>query len=286
MCAPPLRSHLGCAFFEVRLTHSSTGQPPRCALRLRGELGSVRRRRPAQVTSVDIIREYLDMRDPAVIGLQKRYHKSYSDFINWPLTRPIALGDVGKWSSGKTFSQEENISKYGISFNSRGGATVASRALTSASGVATKFKAAGDIPPANTALVKTKAGVSLMLKACASHVLQARNLREEVVEDRASLVQALQDLGMEYSWWKHRIVVSSILKADIATVALAQSRSQRVDINATVDASVPFELVDADLGLEIGYQGEHTLVDLLATDVVLAFDYTKLRKGRWWHSWS
>lgn len=226
------------------------------------------------------------MKDPAVIKLQKDYHHSYSDYINWPLTRPIKVGDIGKWSSGKTFSHEENISKYGITVTTSSGATIGSRAFTSAAGVEMKFKAAGDLPPATTALVKAKAGVSLALNANSSCVLRARNLREEAVADKAALEKALKGLGKDAAWWKHRIVVTSVIKADIVTIALAHSSKQRVDINAEAKTPVPFEIVDADLGLQVGYQGAHTLVELLAKDVVLAFQYSKLRKGNWWHSWT
>lgn len=202
------------------------------------------------------------------------------------MTRPLTLGDIGKWSSGKTFSHEENISKYGITFTTRSGATVGSRAYTSAAGVDMKFKAAGDLPLASTTLVKAKAGVSLALNTSASCVLRARNLREEAVADRAALEKALKDLGRDSDWWKHRIVITSIVKADIVTVALASSSNQRVDINADVNTPVPFELVDVALGLQVGYQGAHTTVELLAEDVPLAFQYSKLRKGKWWHSWA
>lgn len=225
------------------------------------------------------------MKDQAVTKLQKDYHGSYADFINWPLTRSLDLGDIGKWSSGKTFTLEESVTKYGIKLATRGGATVSSRAFTSAAGVDIKFKAEGSLPPANTALLKAKAGVSIALNSNSSCVLRARNLREETVADKPVLEGALKGLGKDSDWWKHRIVITSIIKADIATVVLARSGGQRVDINADVETAIPFEIADASLGLQIGYQGAHTVVELLVLDVVLAFQYSKLRKGRWWHSW-
>jgi hypothetical protein len=146
-----------------------------------------------------------------------------------------------------------------------------------------KFKAAGDLPPARTALVKAKAGVSLALNANASCVLRARNLREEAVFDKVALENDLKSLGKASGWWEHKIVINSIIRADIVTVALARSSKQRVDINANTKTSVPFEIVDVALGLQVGYQGAHTIVELLVTDVALAFQYSKLRKGKWWH---
>src|SRR4029077_2109622 len=133
---------------------------------------------------------------------------------------------------------------------------------------------------------KAKAGVSLALNANSSCVLRARNLREETVADKVLLEKALKDLGKDSDWWKHRIVITSIIKADIVTVALAHSSNQRVDINADVNTPVPFEIVDVALGLQVGYQGTNTIVELLAKDVPLAFQYSKLKKGKWWHSWA
>jgi hypothetical protein len=226
------------------------------------------------------------MSSQAVRKFQKKYRQHYSDYVNWPLTRQVSVGDIGKWSSGKTFAYEENLSKYGVSLATRSGATIASRAFTSAAGVGIQFKAAGDIPPAKTALVKAKAGVSIALDSNASCVLRARNLREETVADKAALEEALSKLGKPPDWWSHRVVISSVVRADLATVALAHSSKQRVDINADIGTEVPFEIVDATLGLQIGYQGSDTSVDLLAKDVVIAFQISKLRNGRrWYHSW-
>ncbi|MCK4414957.1 MAG: hypothetical protein KAY32_15590 [Candidatus Eisenbacteria sp.] len=224
--------------------------------------------------------------DDAVLKLQKRYHKRYREYINWPLTRPLSLGDMGRWSSGKTFSYEQNISDLGVALETRTGAVLTSRGFTTKGGTSTKFKAAGEAPDLHTALVKARAGVSISLSARYACVLRANVLIEESVANRDEAGSTLMALDKDERWWKHRIVVTAILRADAATVALSHSSAQRVDINAGVDCIVPFDLADAELSLEIGFQGEDTSIDLVARDVVLAFQLSKVKKGKWWHSWA
>ncbi|MCK4818935.1 hypothetical protein KA005_24390 [bacterium] len=229
------------------------------------------------------------MSDPAVKKLQKRYYKRYCEYVNWPLSRSITIGDIGKWSSGKMFSRENNLSDYDLKLKPstrRGGAIIKARAFTSEGGVGLKFKASGDMPYPSTALVQAKAGVSIALKARYACVLRAKALEEETVENFVQFEKQLIGLGKDEAWWKHRVVISAVLRAKAATVALSHSIQQRVDINAGVKTMVPFDIADTGLKLELGYQGSDTSVDLLAIDPIVAFQITKLRKGNWWHSWT
>jgi len=226
------------------------------------------------------------MSDPAVRKLQKRYYKRYSEYVNWPLSRSISIGDIGKWSSGKSFSRENNISDYGLKLSTHRGTIIKARAFTSEGGVGLKFKASGDIPYPNTQLVQAKAGVTIALKARYACVLRAKALEEEAVANLVQLEKELIGLGKDQTWWKHRVVISAVLRAKAATIALSHSIQQQVDINAGVKTMVPFDIADTDLKLELGYQGADTSVDLLALYPIVAFQITKLRKGNWWHSWT
>lgn len=226
------------------------------------------------------------MSDRAVLKLTKRYLQTYNERLNWPLTQPVSVGDVGKWSSGKRFQREFNLADEGISVATMPGPAVTSRALATQGTTDISFKLAAEAPRPGTALVAGKAGVSIKLSASSACVLRARSLKSEVASDLRALELGLVGLEKPSDWWKHRVVVSAILKADVATVALSHSSGQRVDINAEVSTVVPFDIADPSLGLSVGFQGSDTTLELLASGIVLAFQLTTLRSnGRWWHSW-
>lgn len=223
------------------------------------------------------------MVDFAVKNFTKRYHGRYRDYINWPLSQPVALGDVGKWSSGKLFSPEFNVTSLGFDLKVRGGATISSRDLEG--GVSRAFKAAGKAPVYSNVLLQANAGVSLMMKKRASFVLEAKSLRTEVVANSASLEKALVNLSKDADWWRHRVVIVSIVKADIVNAFLAFSGNQQVDISADAKTPVPFDISDVSLDLKLAFTGEGTSVDWRAREAVLAFQHAKLRKGKWYRSW-
>ncbi len=223
------------------------------------------------------------MADIAVRNFQKRYHGRYLEYANWPLNRPVALGDVGKWSSGKVFSYEFNISSHGFKLETRNGATTPGRELEG--GVARAYKAAGKAPVYNSALVEARAGVSLAMKKSASFLLEAKILKTESVANMTALEKTLVNLAKDADWWKHRVIIVSILKADITTAAMTYSDRQRVEINADASTPVPFKLTDVNADLQLAFRGEGASVDLLVRDAVVAFQHATLRKGKWYQSW-
>jgi hypothetical protein len=106
------------------------------------------------------------------------------------------------------------------------------------------------------------------------------------VENLSALEQSLLALNKDANWWKNRVVITAILRAESATAALSHSRKQRVDINAGVKTDVPFDIADASLALQVGYQTADTSVDLLAQSPIVAFQVSRMREKGFRHSWS
>ena len=225
------------------------------------------------------------MPDGAVLKLQKHYRRRFNEHINWPLTRAVSVGDIGRWSSGKMFSLDTNVSGLGLAVQTAKGPVLSQRAFTSERGAELVFKAQGETPKDHVHLSASKAGVTLDLCAKYACILRASILEAEYISDTLGLEQGLLELGKDSDWWKHRVVITAILRAATATAALSHAKKQCVNISAGVETDVPFDIADAKLKLQIGYQSSDTSVDLLALQPVVAFQISRLRRARLLHSW-
>jgi hypothetical protein len=173
---------------------------------------------------------------------------------NWPLTTPIALGDIGLIEKGR-FIRRTDLGNLGIKFkrNSR----KAQRLLyQTGHGVTIASKLGGHTGQQFAAVAQADAGIRVGFAKEGALVVAADGCREIQIEDQELLLTQLQAPAAK--WKKKWVVVTHVLVAKTAMLLVSGSSNANIEfrISADLGSDALVRLARADAGLAVATRSD------------------------------
>lgn len=206
-------------------------------------------------------------------------------FASWPIGTQLSLGDVGFLTKkGKLFERWNNLKDFGINFVSQKATIVTDFDFTLGKHVKILFKAAGEAPLDGSFLTTAQVGVSLVFDRKSSIVLRAHT-KEEFIRDLQKLeAEVIRKTRDKTNKWKSDfVIVTATYESVGTTIILSSGRSSRVEITANAGIDIPFDLADAQIGLEASVSCQK-LIKALARKKFIPFVCVHHLKGTNWNN--
>jgi hypothetical protein len=179
----------------------------------------------------------------------KELHHASTYVAAWLPNINVKLGDVGQLK-GELFSVETTLDMLGIPFTVRKGAKPVD--FDYKSGISVKVKAAGNVA-AGTTLPQAKAGISIQFDKEGAFLFQAAGCMVDQIENKAAVGNGVRELLEKKKWQPDWVVVDTVVRVDVATIFVSNSRSAALDLTAET-AVTAANLADLKAGLSMNYQ--------------------------------
>ncbi len=222
------------------------------------------------------------MSSPATSYVQG-IHQKFNFYAAWPVNQPRKLGDVGRLSGGQ-FQRLTSLADLGVSFVPRSGPPGTDLSHTSGSSVEVQLKAEGQ-PLPGASINLAKAGAAVEFSASGAFVFQAVTPAVTEIENQVRLAEDILNLFRDQTtgkrkWQEDWCVVTELLSADKVTVLISNSKSSRVELEAsgTLPAG-PAPLASAGAGLKVVSQKGDVTSVLAETSLTPMFRVSRVRRS-------
>jgi hypothetical protein len=179
---------------------------------------------------------------------QKELHDKLGFFATWLPGDAIALGDIGVLQAGR-FRKQTSLAELNIA--EEAGPVGVARNVQYASTSGMKVSLAGEGQIASVA----SAEVQLEFSHQGAFVFHAMGLREQKLENRRKLFEAIESAAQTGDWEKEYLLVEASYVADSATIMIAEEDSASVVLAASSKIPIAsLQLADPKLQLSIRSQ--------------------------------
>jgi hypothetical protein len=205
----------------------------------------------------------------------KRKLKNY--WAAWLPSTRFSIGDIGTLN-GYLFEKVGSLRELKLRYYAEPDGDPSPLDLTSESGVALSFKAAGETSPKFAHLGAGDAGLKIDFGSEGAFILQAPETRDSEIADRLNLQRQIIGAFTEGNWDKDWLVVTRVLKAASATVLLSKSSNASLELSAKANlAGDVAALGAADAGITVKYQQGDTMTMIGARNVTPLFQLSRLK---------
>lgn len=207
----------------------------------------------------------------------KRKLKNY--WAAWLPNTRISVGDIGTLN-GYLFEKATSLRELNLKYHAEPDGDPSPLDLTSESGVALSFKAAGETSPSFAHVGSGDAGLKIDFGSEGAFILQSPETRDSEIGDRLNLQRQIVQAFERGDWQKDWLVVTRVLKAASATVLLSKSSNASLELSAKANlAGDVAALGSADAGITVKYQQGDTLTMIGARNVTPLFQLSRLKTG-------
>jgi hypothetical protein len=189
----------------------------------------------------------------------------------------FAIGDVGTLN-GYVFEKVGTLDELKLRHYAVTDADPSPLDISSASGVAVSFKAAGETNSSFSHIGAADAGMKIEFGAQGAFILQAPEMFASEVGDRLNLRRQIIGAFNKGDWEKDWLVITRLLKAPSATVLISRSSNASLELTAKANLSgAVAALGAADAGITIKHQQGDTVSMIGGRNVTPLFQLSRLK---------
>jgi hypothetical protein len=209
-------------------------------------------------------------------GIKQRLENYWAAWL--PGTQ-FTVGDFGTLN-GYVFEKVGTLDELNLKYYAETETDPTSLSISSESGVAVSFKAAGETNPSFAYIGVADAGLKIEFGAQGAFILQAPEIFASEMGDRLSLGRRIIAAFSRGIWEKDWLVVTRLLKATSATVLISKSSNASLELTAKANLSgVVADLGAADAGVTIKYQRGDTINMIGGKNVTPLFQLSRLKSS-------
>lgn len=210
----------------------------------------------------------------------KRYvagiHDQTGYRATWLPGSPLGLGDVGVIQGG-VFVRVTGLSNLGIPFQTDADAKQFDMHHVSHSGVKLEFVGNGSAP---TSSGPVGAGVDVQFGDAGAFVFDAIGCQVQVISDQVDLESRLRPVFYEGIWKLSWVVVTQVVKAESATILIANSSNSRLKLSAHGNlAAAQQNLANLDAKLVVTAESGNVIKLIGASGLTLLYRLAKLNQS-------
>lgn len=189
----------------------------------------------------------------------------------------FAIGDIGTLN-GYLFEKVGTLDELKLKYDAETATDPSPLNISSDSGVAVSFKAAGETNPSFAHTGAAEAGVKIEFGAQGAFILQAPETYESDVGDRLSLRRRIISAFKKGVWEKEWLVITRLLSTASATVLISKSSNASLECTTKAHLSgVVAALGAVDAGISIKYQQGDTISMIGGKNVTPLFQLSRLK---------
>lgn len=195
----------------------------------------------------------------------------------WLPSTHFAIGDIGTLN-GSVFEKVGTLDELKLKYYAETDSDPSPLDISSESGVAVSFKAAGETNPAFGHIAGGEAGVKVEFGAQGAFVLQAPEIFASEVGDRLNLRSQIISAFNKGVWEKDWLVVTRLLTATSATVLICKSSNASLELTARANLSGAVAALGAtNAGIAIKYQQGDALSVIGGKKLTPLFQLSRLK---------
>lgn len=207
-------------------------------------------------------------------GIKRKLENYWAAWL--PGTR-FAIGDIGTLN-GCLFEKVATLAELNLKHYAGPDTDPSPLEISSESGVAISFKAAGQTSPSFAHIGAADAGLKIDFGGKGAFILQAPEMCESEVGDRLNLRRQIIGAFSKGVWEKDWLVITRLLKATSATVLISKSSNASLELTTKGNLSgVVAALGAADAGIAIKHQQGDTVTMIGGKNVTPLFQLSRLK---------
>ncbi len=195
----------------------------------------------------------------------------------WLPETHFAIGDFGTLN-GYLFEKVGRLDELKLKYYVETDTDSSPLDISSESGVAVSFKAAGETNPSFSYIAGGESGLKIEFGAQGAFILQAAEMFGSEVGDRLNLRRQIIGAFNRGVWEKDWLVITRLLKATSATVLISKSSNASLELTAQANMSgAVAALGSANAGITIKHQQGETLGMIGGKNLTPLFQLSRLK---------
>jgi len=205
--------------------------------------------------------------------------KLANDWAAWlPGTR-FAIGDVGTLN-GYLFEKVGTLDELNVKYYAETDNDPSPLDISSESGIAVSFKAAGETNSLFEHVGAAEAGLKIQFGSPGAFIIQAPETFESDMGDRLNLRRQIIDAFTERIWEKDWLVITRLVTATSATVLISKSSNASLELGAKANLlGTVATLGAANAGISVKYQQGDTISMIGGRNVTPLFQLSRLKSS-------
>jgi hypothetical protein len=209
-------------------------------------------------------------------GIKRKLENYWAAWL--PGTR-FAVGDIGTLN-GYLFEKVGTLDELKLKYYAEPDNDPSPLDISSESGVAVSFKAAGETNAAFDYIGAADAGLKIAFGSEGAFILQAPETFESEVGDRLNLQRQIVNAYAKGNWEKDWLVITRLVKATSATVLISKSSNASLELTAKGNLSgAVAALGSANAGITVKHQQGDTISMIGGQNVTPLFQLSRLKTG-------
>ncbi len=193
-----------------------------------------------------------------------------------PSTR-FAIGDIGILN-GYLFEKVGTLADLKLKYYAEPENSPSQLDISSESGVAVSFKAAGETNPSFAHIATADAGLKIEFGSQGAFIVQAPETFESEVGDRPNLQRQIIGAFTRGVWDKDWLVITRVVRATSATVLISKSSNASLELTAKANlAGAVAALGAANAGIAVKHQQGDTISMIGGQNVTPFFQLGRLK---------
>src|ERR1035437_8317377 len=187
------------------------------------------------------------------------------------------IGDIGILN-GHLFEKVGTLEELSFKYYAESTSDPSSLDISSESGVAISFKAAGETNPSFAHVGEADVGIKVDFGTRGAFVLQAPETFHTEMGDRLTLQRRIIDAFKRGSWEKDWLVITRLVKATSATVLKSKSSNASLECSGQANLSgAATVLRSANAGIMVKFQQGDTVSMIAGQNVTPLFQLSRLK---------
>lgn len=207
-------------------------------------------------------------------GIKRKLENYWAAWL--PSTR-FAIGDIGTLN-GYLFEKVGTLDELKLKYYAETDNDPSPLDISSESGVAVSFKAAGETNSAFAHVGAAEAGLKIEFGSQGAFILQAPETFGSEIGDRLSVRRRIIGAFNKGIWEKDWLVITRLVKATSVTVLISKSSNASLELTAKANLSgAVAALGAANAGITVKYQQGDTVSIIGARNVTPLFQLSRLK---------
>lgn len=207
-------------------------------------------------------------------GIKRKLENYWAAWL--PGTR-FAIGDIGTLN-GYLFEKVGTLDELNLKYYAETDNDPSPLDITSESGVAVSFKAAGETNSSFAHVGAAEAGLKIEFGSQGAFILQAPETFDSEMGDRLNLRRQIIGAFNKGIWEKDWLVITRLVKATSATVLISKSSNAALELTAKANLSgAVAALGTANAGITVKHQQGDTVSMIGGRNVTPLFQLSRLK---------
>lgn len=195
----------------------------------------------------------------------------------WLPSTHFAIGDIGTLN-GSVFEKVGTLGNLKLKYYAETDSDPSPLDISSESGVAVSFKAAGETNPSFGHIAGGEAGMKVEFGAQGAFIIQAPETFASEIGDRLNLRRQIIDAFNNGVWDKDWLVITRLLNATSATVLICKSKNASLELTAKANLSAAVAALGAaNAGIAIKFQQGDALSVIGGKNLTPLFQLSRLK---------